>query len=104
MGKNDERKLIPGSKGGVFTELSLRIKLIWRLLRDRRVNPLLKLLPFGTLLYFLVPDILPGPIDDAMLIWLGAYLFVELCPPEIVQEHMDALTQVIEGEWRELDE
>ena len=104
MGKNDGRNIVPGSKGGVFTELSIRIKLIWRLFRDRRVNPLLKLLPLGSLLYFVIPDILPGPIDDAMLVWLGAYLFVELCPAEIVQEHMDALTQVIEGEWRELDE
>jgi hypothetical protein len=36
--------------------------------------------------------------------WLGGYLFIELCPNEIVQEHMDAMTQVIEGEWREIDE
>lgn len=104
MGKNDDKKLIPGSKGGVFDEVSIRIKLLWRLLRDRRVNPLLKLLPFGSLLYLIVPDVLPGPIDDAMLIWLGAYLFVELCPDEIVQEHMDALTQVVDGEWREIED
>jgi hypothetical protein len=104
LSKKDEPKLLKGGKGGVIEDLTLRIKLIWRLLRDRRINLLLKLLPFSSLLYLLFPDILPGPIDDAMLIWLGAYLFVELCPPEIVKEHMDALTQVIEGEWRELDD
>jgi len=104
LGKNDQQKLTKRKKSGAFDELALRIKLIWRLLLDRRVHPLLKLLPFGTLVYFLVPDILPGPVDDALLIWLGSYLFVELCPEEIVQEHMDALTKVIEGEWREIDE
>ena len=104
MSNEDDGKLMPSGKGGVFSEITIRLKLIWRLLRDRRINPLLKLIPFGSLLYFFVPDLLPGPIDDAMLIWLGSYLFVELCPPEVVQEHIDALTNVIEGEWREIDE
>jgi hypothetical protein len=104
LAKNDQRKIIKGKKPGAFNELALRIKLIWRLLLDRRIHPLLKLLPFGTLLYFLFPDFLPGPVDDALIIWLGAYLFVELCPDEIVQEHMDALTKVIEGEWHEIEE
>ena len=36
-----------------------------------------------------------------MVIWLGSYLFVELCPPQIVQEHMTALKQVVPGEWRD---
>jgi hypothetical protein len=38
-----------------------------------------------------LPDIAPGPIDDAAVIWLATYLFVELCPPDVVQEHLDAL-------------
>lgn len=101
---NDGKEIIPGSRGGVFNELSIRIKLILRLLFDRRVNPLLKLLPIGSLVYLIFPDVLFGPVDDAILIWLGGYLFIELCPNEIVQEHMDALTQVIEGEWHEIEE
>jgi hypothetical protein len=52
---------------------------------------LLKLLPIGSLVYLVMPDIAPGPIDDAAVIWLATYLFVELCPPDIVQEHLDAL-------------
>ena len=103
MGKKPSREIIPKG-GGVFDSLSQQAKLILRLLRDRRVNPLLKLLPIGTLVYLFVPDIALGPIDDAIVIWLGSVLFVELCPPEIVQEHRDALTSVIEGEWREIDE
>lgn len=103
--RNDNGKeIVPGSKGGVFKELSLRVKLILRLLADRRVNPLLKLLPIGSLVYLIFPDVLFGPIDDAILLWVGNYLFIELCPNDIVQEHMDSLTQVIEGEWREVED
>ena len=58
---------------------------------DRRVNPLIKLLPLTSALYFIIPDIAPGPIDDVAIVWFGMYLFLEMCPPEIVQEHMDML-------------
>jgi hypothetical protein len=36
------------------------------------------------------------------VIWLAAFLFVELCPPEVVQEHMAALDQVVPGEWHDV--
>ena len=104
MSSDNGKEIVPREGGGVFNELSIRVKLIIRLLLDGRVNPLLKLLPIGSLVYLFFPDIFFGPIDDALLIWLGSYLFIELCPDEIVQEHMDALTQVIEGEWREIEE
>jgi hypothetical protein len=105
---NDEprRDLVPsgGGGGGVFYDLALRIKLIFRLLADRRVSPLLKLLPLGSLLYLLAPDLVPGPLDDAAMVWLLAYLFVELSPPEVVEEHLRHLTSVVDGEWREIEE
>jgi hypothetical protein len=28
-------------------------------------------------------------------------LFIELCPPDVVQEHMAVLNQVLPGEWKE---
>jgi hypothetical protein len=98
------RSLVPNKGDGVFHDLLNRVKLIVRLMGDGRVSPLLKLLPIGTLVYFVVPDLAPGPIDDAAIIWLGTYLFVELCPAEIVREHLNALTSVVDAEWRELDE
>jgi hypothetical protein len=101
MDDKGSRSVIPKT-GGMFHELALRAKLIVRLMGDRRVNPLVKLLPVGALAYWVIPDIAPGPIDDALLLWLGTYLFVELCPPAIVKEHMHALTSVIDGEWREV--
>ena len=90
-------------KKGVFNELLLRGKLILRLMGDKRVNPVLKLLPIGSLVYLVVPlDFLPvNPVDDALVVWLGGFLFIELCPPDVVQEHMVALNQVVPGEWHE---
>ena len=85
------RKIMLPQSGGFFQELTLRIKLILKLLGDRRVNVLLKILPIGSLIYLVMPDIAPGPIDDAALIWLATYLFVELCPPDVVREHLEAL-------------
>ncbi len=102
MSSQPPGSLVPKSGGGVFQSIALRVKLILRLMGDRRVNPLLKLLPIGALVYLVVPDLAPGPLDDAAVLWLGTYLFVELCQPEIVREHMHALTSVIDGEWREI--
>ncbi len=105
MNKDKRKEVVPDDdRGGVFKELTLRIRLIFRLLADRRVDPLLKLLPIGAMVYAIFPDLLLGPVDDAILLWLGGYLFIELCPSEIVQEHVDAMTQVIEGEWHEIDD
>ena len=100
MSQNSKRTIV-NPKGGLFQDLSLRIKLILRLLGDSRVSPLLKLLPIGSLVYLIMPDILPGPVDDAAIIWLGTYLFIELCPPDVVQEHMAALTNITPGSKQE---
>jgi hypothetical protein len=89
-------------QGGFFQGLSNQIKLILRLMADRRVNPFLKLLPIGALVYLVIPDLIIGPIDDAVIIWLGTYLFVELCPPAIVQEHRQKLEHELEGKMSDL--
>jgi hypothetical protein len=101
MSDKRNRSITPSQGGGVFGDLAVRIKLILRLLADNRVSPWLKILPVGSLLYLVVPDLAPGPLDDAAIIWLGAYLFVELCPPDVVQEHMKSLTGVLPSEWHD---
>jgi hypothetical protein len=103
MGETPKRSLVPKG-GGFFQEIGMNLKLILRLIRDPRVSPLLKLLPVGSLVYLILPDLAPTPIDDAAVIWLGSVLFVELCPGAVVQEHRDALRSVVNGEWREVDE
>jgi hypothetical protein len=91
MMPNQKDRSISKFQGGFFQGVSTQIKLILRLMADRRVNPLLKLLPIGALVYLVIPDLVIGPLDDAIVIWLGTYLFVELCPQEIVQEHRQKL-------------
>jgi len=96
----DKKDLMIPPQGGMLRDFILRIKLIVRLIGDRRVNPLLKIIPVAGVLYLLSPlDIIPdialpviGELDDAAILWLTNYLFIELCPPEIVQFHVKALT------------
>ncbi len=86
-------RIVPRSSG-FFQDLTNRFRLISRLLMDARVNPLIKILPVATLAYVVWPiDLLPAnPIDDAFVIWIGTTLFVQLCPDEVVQEHIQSLT------------
>lgn len=97
-------KNITPQKGNFIDEFVLRVKLILRLLKDRRMSPFLKLLPFSTVLYFVFfPDLLPGPIDDLTFVLLGSVLFIELSPQEIVDEHLSALRKVLPGEWKDAE-
>jgi len=106
MANKKSDKLTVRPSGGVMKDLVLRLKLIIRLMGDRRVNPLLKLLPIGSLIYLIFPfdliSVIPGvsALDDVAIVSLGAYMFIEFCPPDVVQEHMDRLTSnmdTIEG-------
>lgn len=86
--------------GGVFQDLGFRIKLILKLMGDRRVSLFIKLLPIGSILYLLFPELIFGPIlatplDDAFVIWLATYLFVELCPDDVVAEYTKKLKKAI---------
>jgi len=94
---------LPAPSRGFFRQTAMQVKLVWRLMRDRRVNPFLKLLPVATAVYMVFPDILPGPIDDAALVLGGLWLFIELCPSEVVAEHWRELNVVLPGTWREVD-
>lgn len=105
MGDKKQTNLLVPAKGGVVRDFVNRLKLILRLMRDRRVNFFLKLLPLASVAYLFWPIdlasgiVLPviGALDDAAILWLGSYLFVELCPPEVVQEHMKALTSNLDA-------
>ena len=88
----------------MFADIALRLKLVGRLLLDRRVPGLLKLLPIGSFIYLLAPDLLPfNPIDDAAVIWGGLYFFIELAPTHVVEEHVKALSTTVPGEWEVVD-
>jgi hypothetical protein len=99
MQNPNNRKIIPGNRTGFWDGLTNYFKLIARLMTDRRVNPILKVLPIGTLVYLAVPDLIPFVIDDALVIWLGTYLFIELCPPDVVEEHRAALQSMTQDDF-----
>ena len=98
MAKKKDGDLVVSSGGGVMRDLVLRFKLIVRLMGDNRVNPFIKLLPVASLAYLFFPfdliSMVPGvsALDDVAIVSLGAYMFIEFCPPDVVQEHMQNLT------------
>lgn len=84
--------LVERDESGAPRGLGAQVKLILRLLRDSRVNPLLKLLPVVSLVYLVSPlDAAIPVIDDAVVVGLGMYAFVELCPADVVAEHRAAI-------------
>ena len=120
MANKKSDKLVVRSNNGMFRSLMLRLKLIVRLMGDNRVNPFLKLLPIGSLIYLLFPfdliSVIPGvsALDDMAIVSLGAYMFIEFCPPDVVDEHMreltsnmdsvDGLDDVVDAEAVEMDD
>ncbi len=90
-------KQITPSNPGFLRDLLLKAKLVYRLMGDKRVNPFLKLLPIGSLIYLIFPaDLLPLlPFDDIAVVGMGVYLFIELCPQHVVEEHLTNLKLVV---------
>jgi len=75
-------------------------------MKDERVSPLLKLLPFLSLGYLLLfPDLLPGPLDDAGIIALLMGIFLAFVPQDIIEEYkkiQKSEDDVVEGNFRDL--
>jgi uncharacterized membrane protein YkvA (DUF1232 family) len=113
------RKSVVPKQGGMLKELLKQAKLVGRLIGDRRVNGLLKLIPIASIIYLVSPiDLIPGmavplvgALDDAAVVWIGTALFIELCPADVVQEHRDALNmdsssdsgEIIDAESRDIN-
>lgn len=93
MSDETPRTIIP-SQSNVIKDAVLRIKLIGRLMTDRRVSPWVKLIPVGALAYLIWPlDLIAGipgvsALDDIGILSLAAYTFVEFCPTDVVMEHV----------------
>ena len=104
MSEKKPNDIMVSPSGGVLKDIVVRLKLILRLMGDRRVNFLLKILPVASLVYLVFPfdlvSVIPGlsALDDIAIVSLGNYLFVELCPPGVVNEHMKSLTSNLDPE------
>jgi uncharacterized membrane protein YkvA (DUF1232 family) len=97
MPDKKNRKIVVPASRGMTRDFVDRLKLIMKLMGDSRVSPWVKLIPIGAIAYLISPiDIIMGipgidALDDAAVLWIGSNLFVELCPPEVVQEHRQNL-------------
>ena len=70
------------------------LKLVWRLLRDRRVPVFTKIIPLLALVYLVSPydfvgDRIPilGQFDDLIVVGLLLFLFVAASPAHVVADH-----------------
>jgi uncharacterized membrane protein YkvA (DUF1232 family) len=94
--KKTRKIVVPASKG-MTRDFVDRLKLILKLMGDSRVSPWVKLIPIGAIGYLVSPiDIIMGipglaALDDAAILWIGSNLFIELCPPDVVREHMQEI-------------
>ncbi len=104
------------SGGWNMTSLLRDVTTAWRLLQDPRVPSLLKLfLPIAALIYLISPfDLLPGPFDDAVVLFVALRLFLQFAPAEALRSaqaganatpksnHDDDNT--IDTSWRVIDD
>ena len=81
-------------------QLPMYIRLIWALLRDRRVPVAQKLILAGIVGYLvlpidLIPDFVPvlGQLDDIAVVLLGLDLFIRSAPQDVVDEHLGRIAQ-----------
>ncbi len=89
------RFLGPLQVRGFLMFLPQFVRLFYRLMKDQRVSILAKLVPFLALLLLFTPpalelDFIPiiGELDWLLVGYLALRLFLWLCPPEVVREHV----------------
>jgi hypothetical protein len=87
--------LSPSRVSGLVAHLPSFVRVFYRLMADRRVSPLAKLVPLlGLLLLFTPPalelDFVPlvGELDWLLVTFISLKVFIWLCPPDVVREHV----------------
>lgn len=80
---------------GFLGELWQQVRLVFYLIKDREVPIYLKVLPLLGILYTLFPidiitDVIPvlGQLDDLTILLIGAKVFIEMSPPQVVARYM----------------
>jgi uncharacterized membrane protein YkvA (DUF1232 family) len=89
---------------GFLGELWQQAKLVVQLILDPKVPIYLKALPFAALAYLIfpvdfLPDFIPGlgQLDDLTILLLGAKVFIELAPKDVVAQYIDRIKTLDEG-------
>lgn len=85
----------PARLRGIVLYLPNFIRVFYRLMADARVSLLAKAVPILALLILLTPpalelDLIPGigELDWVVVGYFGLKLFLWLCPPDVVREHV----------------
>ncbi len=83
---------------GFWKEMWHQIRLVWQLIRSPEVPLYLKILPALAFIYVLIPtdfipDVFPviGQLDDLTALLVGAKIFIELAPQDVVARHLQSL-------------
>lgn len=118
MSNDYNSKKINNLDSNMLRNLLTRGRLVLRLLNDSRIGFMQKLIPIGSLIYLISPiDFIMGipglsALDDVGVILFGFTLFIEMCPPAIVDEHLAELTgrvvstadgDIVDGEVSDLE-
>jgi uncharacterized membrane protein YkvA (DUF1232 family) len=88
------------SDPGFFGELWQQAKLVLQLFLDPKVPIYLKVLPIAALAYLLfpfdfLPDVVPGlgQLDDLTILLIGAKVFIEMAPKDVVDKYLGRLNE-----------
>ena len=80
---------------GFLSELWQQARLLYRLFLDPEVPIYIKLLPVAALAYLIfpfdfLPDVIPGfgQLDDITILIVGAKMFIELAPQDVVERYL----------------
>ena len=94
----EQKPVISEKNVGAIAQLLRTLRLVWRLLRDSRVPIFPKLIILAAAIYVISPiDLIPdlilgvGQLDDLGIAMLAIGVFIQLCPPAVVDEHRRAI-------------
>jgi hypothetical protein len=79
-----------GSSSSAVLDIFDRPRMMWAMFIDGRVSAFYKLIPIGAFLWILLPDFVPGGLDDLVVAYFGPQFFLELCRkryPQIYSDH-----------------
>jgi uncharacterized membrane protein YkvA (DUF1232 family) len=100
-----KKSSIDSNQLGFFGELWQQAKLTVQLFLDPKVPIYLKVLPLAAIAYLIfpfdfLPDVIPGlgQLDDITILLLGAKVFIELAPQDVVAQYLDRVRALDEPE------
>ncbi len=95
---DDHKPVVSEEHVGAVVQVLRTLRLVWRLLWDSRVPLFPKLIILAAAIYVISPvDLIPdvilglGQLDDIGISLLAIGVFIQLCPPALVDEHRRAI-------------